>query len=125
MPMPKPTRLSDIMWGGRVRPSHQSRIREIAQKAARAVKRSVHGTMVHSVETITLCFLDGGLSETRGGFGSGSGMRCVGTLALAHVLYELGATPQDLLGVPDLPSKTQLRQRVRLEAEAARSSRKP
>ena len=79
--------------------------------------------MVHSTESAIFRFLDGGLSEERGSFGPECGMRWFGKLAMAHVLYELGENPQELLGGADLPSKEQLRQRVRLEAEAARASR--
>lgn len=125
MQVPKPTRLSDVVWGGRIRPTYQSRMLDIAQQSAFAVERSVRGTMVHSTETIALRFLDGGLSETRGGQGWECGVRCFGTLAMAYLLYELGAKPQDILGVQDLPSHEELRQRVRREAEAARPRREP
>jgi hypothetical protein len=122
MPEPRATRLSDIVWGGRIRPAYQWRIREIARGAAHTKTRSVHGTMVHSTESTTFRFLDGGLSEERGNFGPESGMRWFGKLAMAYLLYELGELPQELLGATDLPSKEQLRERVRLEAEAARAS---
>jgi hypothetical protein len=80
--------------------------------------------MVHSSETKTNMFLDGGLSETRGSFGPGSGMRLFGDLALVYVLYELGLRPQDLLRRKKLPSRSELRERVRLEAKAAKGGAK-
>ena len=112
--------MQDIVWGGRIRPTYQHQIREIARKAAHSEEASVRGSMVHSSVTVTYRFLDGGVWERRGEFGPTSGMRWFGTLAIAYLLYELGENPQKLLDASDLPSKAHLRQRVREEAEAAR-----
>lgn len=118
--MPSSTRLSDITWGGRIRSRYQHAVSDIAESAAHTVKRFVRGSMVHSSETVTYYFLDGGVSETRGVFGPGSGMSWFGTLAKAHVLYEMGEDPSALLRSLSLPSKEELRTRVRSEADAAR-----
>jgi hypothetical protein len=125
MSAPKPNRLSDIFWGGQVRQAYRSQVREIATGAARSVQRSFVGNMVRSTECVTFSFLDGGLSETLGGRGPGSGMRWFGTLATAYILYELGESPQDLLATSDIPCRDELKERVRLEAEAARRDRTP
>jgi hypothetical protein len=118
--MPGPTQLSDVVWGGRIRPKFQYGVSSIARNAAHSVERSVRGNMVQSSETVTYRFLDGGVSETRGIFGPQSGMRWFGTLAKAHLLYELDGDPAVLLRRPDLPTRAELRVRVRSEAEAAR-----
>ena len=77
--------------------------------------------MVHSTETVTHHFLDGGLSETRGGSGADCGLRWFGQLAIAYMLYEMDLNPQQLLRDDDIPSKQQLEQRIQADVQAARS----
>jgi hypothetical protein len=120
---PREVRLRDVTWGGRIRRAYQGKVLAIARRAARSRSGAVHGSMVFSTHTAIYEFLDGGLRETRGEFGPRSGMCVYGELAMIHVLYELGLSPQALLRRKKLPSKGELRERVRLEAESAKAER--
>jgi hypothetical protein len=77
--------------------------------------------MVHSTETTTLEFLDGGVSDTRGNFGADCGMRWFGQLAIAYILYELHLSPQALLGSPNIPTQAELRQLLASDAASVAS----
>ena len=120
---PREVRLRDVTWGGRIRRAYQVNVLAIARQAAKSRRGVVHGSMACSTHTDIYDFLDGGLHETRGEFGPGSGMYVYGELAMIHVLYELGLTPQALLRRKKLPSREELQERVRLEAQSAKAER--
>ncbi len=67
-------RLKDITWGGRIRTVCQGLVWEIASEVAIDTGKSYSGGMLSSTETISLDFLDGGVSHTFGSFDIFSGM---------------------------------------------------
>lgn len=125
-------KLRDITWGGRIRRSYQSQVWAIAEKAATCRDTTFTGSMVSSKENISLRFLDGGVSNSRGYFDASSGMRWHGDRAIAYVLYKLGAHAPTVLKRPSCPTIEELeselgaeRSHIKRPTELAGTSKNP
>lgn len=108
-----PATLKDLTWGGRVRTKYQYAVWDIAQQVARSTDHSIRGSMLSSSETFALYFLDGGVSETHGYFGSSSGMHLFGRKAVAYILYRLGVDPRRLMRDRKIPDLAALEEELR------------
>ena len=104
--------LKDISWGGRIRKSFQSQVWSTAQEAATDCAQSYSGNMLSSTSQQSLHFLDGGVTETRGSFDAGSGMRWHGKFAKAYIIYCLGYDARKILGDNKIPSFVELKRKL-------------
>ena len=109
--------LKDIAWGGRIRKSYQEEVWAIAIEAAKEVGNesttTYWGGMLTSSCSISLEFLDGGVSDTRGTFDADCGMHWSGRLAKAFDIYRLRFDAGKLFKDSNLPDLKELMKRLK------------